>query len=989
MLAFCALLWVDANTSEAQNFGFGQPDPGGQYPSQAYYNALQIYRDGDLENALDAVDIARRGTRTDINGKWLDSIPVLALMAECHWQLGNLDVCRATIDEALRIVIRHRGWLGQLDYGVLVRPGVASAGSSNLWPAAAAVVRIPITDRVPMRSGEVLTEQRLAQGGVIETPNIRVLDAVEVMRAIASLCHRRRVLLGPLSDQDPLVSEALEATKYPAGLVQPVGRAAIGSMRAAGYLAVMEDATVVDRMTKHAAVGQGVHPLAPLLLLSGMRALIMGDAAGQIDAAAKDRLVQTAQEVANSAAALRQYEWIGPAFQLAAGVATEQRALAVRSGAVVAATTLVRQSRLASLHCYLVAADASLTLGDVVVAEQHLRAATEIASRRDVMQPRLEAYGAYLAARIATMQGDRLGDGSDSALAQAMTSMNRFVQGPRIRNRSLVAMPWSYQLGLVSQSLTRSMGNQSAAKLAHRFVNGAEAWRWRADPVDALASCLDDHTFLNQTLLNLALSAQTPADVVRYVDRVLADRFLMRLPLHGRLLQWRSLATLENLDDHGWKEIEASAPATFKRLRGDIAATSNAPGALDPNADPTPLDAKQAATGEAILSQLALSRGLVPAVNPPPLGDNDGAAMPEKTALVTFTFHGTRCIGTLTHRNGSTLWQVGAARGLPGMVGKLLASIGVSRSRGARLDAAPQWETDAVRLMELLFPAVADFDPRAFEKVIVVPDGPLWYLPFETLPAGPDGQIWADVTGVAYAPTPGFALRNVGRKNPGNRSLMVTAPFFAPRELEINAALSEQVASGLDNPIVIPLENGFSGANVGLPVAHVLVASVITPSLQDPMATAVAAGPGNRWKDFVRLPATSPHSLLLPGFRTTATSTKPGDGSELFFALAALRSAGTDGILLTRWVTGGASAATFLEELMAELPHAPLGEAVMRARLVLRQSELSVADEPLLGKLDEDIGAITGDRPLFWAGYLSTDNMALPPIKSDAGNQNQ
>jgi len=50
---------------------------------------------------------------------------------------------------------------------------------------------------------------------------------------------------------------------------------------------------------------------------------------------------------------------------------------------------------------------------------------------------------------------------------------------------------------------------------------------------------------------------------------------------------------------------------------------------------------------------------------------------------------------------------------------------------------------------------------------------------------------------------------------------------------------------------------------------------------------------------------------------------------------------------------------------------------------LLRQAELAVAGEPLLGKADEDSQNITGNQPLFWATYLTSGSLGLPAPKSD------
>ena len=64
-----------------------------------------------------------------------------------------------------------------------------------------------------------------------------------------------------------------------------------------------------------------------------------------------------------------------------------------------------------------------------------------------------------------------------------------------------------------------------------------------------------------------------------------------------------------------------------------------------------------------------------------------------------------------------------------------------------------------------------------------------------------------------------------------------------------------------------------------------------------------------------------------------------------------------------------------LRELVQELPVAGMDAAWKRAKMVLRHSELDPAAEPLLTKNDQQRQGLTGEEPLFWAGYI----LSTPP----------
>ncbi|MEM6365422.1 MAG: hypothetical protein AAF745_13430, partial [Planctomycetota bacterium] len=579
----------------------GTPDPGGQSPPQAYYTARRLFRDGDLDSALDAIDVARRSTRTDPTGKWLDSIPIFALAAECQWHLGDLAGCMATTDEVIRIAVRNRGWLSSVRWDALNRPVAAMAATRRFWPEANAVIRAPVPQNMQVAMGSFLTEQRLLQGGAIEAPSLKNIDVAEILRGLATISYRRRVILGPLSNQEPLVGELLEATKYPADLASPLGKTLIGATRGVEYFAIREDKTVLDRINRYATAGGSVHPITPAIWCSGLSIGCAGDDRQQISEAASAKIFQLAQSIANASAALEQFEWIGEALQLAAGSVVENQLPAVERSAMTAAGMLVRESRLASLHCYLVAADAAIRAGRIDAAEAALQSAMVLANRRDVRWPRLQAYGAYVAAKIAAARGGQLGVAGSGQLNTTMASMSQFITqggftgnargvglggagGRRSGNRAaVIAMPWNYQLGVLRARVGRNLGNQSARQIIAAFSEAADIARWRRDPVDAIASHLTNAADLYSVLLNTAAMSNQSEETLVAADRLIASRFFSQLPLEGRLLQLRTIISQSDADCSAPQlSFLKQAPPALTRIRDQVRQELNPAAALGP-----------------------------------------------------------------------------------------------------------------------------------------------------------------------------------------------------------------------------------------------------------------------------------------------------------------------------------------------------------------------------------------------------------------------
>lgn len=992
----------------------------GSDPMITYYQAMRAYRDGDIENAMRGFEMAERGTRTDPSGKWIDAIPARVMIAECYWQLGRLPACRANLDAATAIAIRSRGWISRLDFSAL-NTAAQVAAPGNLWPEVAAVQILPVPNKFPLHAGQVVTEQSLAAGGVIQPPNIKSIDAAEIMRCLAIASHRRRVLLGPLAADDVIGSELLEATKRPSGLNHPLAESLLNTMRGCEYFATGEDKTAVDRANKFASPG-GVHPLTPISMLCAMKVVANGDDFGGLSGDGRGSIVNTAQQIVNAAAALEQYEWIGEALQIAIGVADDVQLGRVEQTALVAGRTLVQRSRLASLHCYLVAADAAVTAGRVTQATEYLQTGLALTSRRDIQLPRLRAYAAYLAARIAAKNGQSIDAVTGGDMASALTTMNDFMLNGRNPRRSVPSMPFLYQVEIVMASLSGNVGNQSAKRILNAFASPTGTVLWRQDPLNAIAAINFDDAALHAALLRMASLENDGPEVLRQTDRLLANRFTSQLPLQGRLLQLQTLAAVTG--DSMWptvrEEMKAPAPALAKlreltqtSLLAAAPAGQNDAGARDGDRS-SARSAADAQAMEALLSDLALSRIGVPEVNPPRVATTDVVEIPDGTAVLTFAIDSGRILASASRDGTTRTWAVPGANRLPAMIGKLLQDIGAAQSRGKRLpDDDAQWKAIAASIHNYLLPEDSGWSEEGLKRIIVVPDGPLWYLPFELLPAvanaddggdrdagdegdaGDDsdaeerGTLWADAVELQYAPTPGLALRQVAAATSGNRIAMIAGNFFALRDPKANEAIVDGFMQRADNPLVSTPATAPPTDRIGLDIGHLIIATPVTPNLKNPLATAIvpadaSAGRGadsdtDSLANWVRFPAGGPRSVFLPGLRTSAATSKLGDGGELFFPMIALQSSGVREVGLSRWATGGASAATVISEVVNEVPHTSLAAAIRRGTVMLRQTELSLSREPLLGKADSEVTHLTGDEPLFWATYLSSGSLELPP----------
>ncbi len=919
----------------------GGSEPGGQYPSPQYYLGLEIYRTGDLEQAVDVLEMALRNSRRDINGRWVDAIPPLAMLAECYWLLGDIETSKQYIDQAFQIAIRSRGWLGRSGFESAIQGNVIRSKPPWIWPAAAAINVMPISDRMPYRAGDLLTEQRLAQGGTIQEQSIRPIDIAEIMRTIAVAAHRRRIILGPLAKDDPMATGLLNATKYPTGVV-PLGRTLIGAMRASEYFAGIEDKRVFENAIKSALPGGSAHPLTAVTLMSKAQTAATGN---QVNA-----VLDIASVAANTAAALEQPEWIGEAMQLAAGCATTQNAAVVAKTAGMAAVATNRESRLASLHCLVAAADASVTAGDLKSASAFLIQARDLSSRRDVLVPRLDAYRAYVAARISASAGLSLASPTTNETDQNVANVRDFAMNHRSRKRPLVSMPRLFQMGLIRASLGGSVGGKTGDALLAAYSSEPPIEIWRRDPVDALSACMADRSFLRTARVELAAAGGYTEPFIIACDKMLAGRFLDQLPLGGRVSQVRTLVSRDA--DLLPKDVVAFRDDGGQALKELLASVVN-------ENNPTPVSVEAM---EARATALALDRIEFPEITIPSLDtEKPASTLPERTGLLTFVSVGNRVYGSLASNGKIVMWDIAGASRLPGEIGRLLKAIGVGKTRGKRIPENDDWKEAAVSLRQRLIPDESMLEKSGFDNLIVVPDGPLWYLPMEILPVGDaKSPLVGEKMSVRYAATPGLAIKPVAPQSDNEAIGFVSARFFSPRELEIDESMQQSMIDGMKEPVRLPLASDAPSSFLGGRVGHLVIAATQNANLKQPLATNIAgydrSSPYGTLGAWIRFPAAAPSSVVMMGMRSPIDQGQMGDGNDVFMMLAGLQVASVRDILISRWAVGGESSAMLLRELTQELPFIGLRESFTRAKIILQNSALDPSAEPLLapGRLRHD-----------------------------------
>lgn len=944
-----------------------------EYPAPDYYLALQIYQAGEFTDAAKAFQSAARSGIRSSEGRWVDSICYHTMLGECMYEMGEVAQALDEYTAALNLFVAYKDWMLRVDFPPELNVANVAGRNRPTWGVS---TRRTVPARFPnsyqILQGRLDNEQVIREGGVVALPEFYLINAHEIMRCTALAIRRRHEIMGRAASHDPLTQQLIASLSVRANHWSGAWTETLLGLGYASYGRPQEAAAA---LTKSATIAsQFDHPLTATALFGlGKLAFEQGQYANA------NRMFL---EASFSAAWFSQYALIEEALRWGATSHIITGQAGMYPPLEPAAAWARRDSDLMFTSLTVAAAEVAATANETAAAASLLEQARRSMVRADMRSGAVGARYQYSLALTSFASGNV--KAGDSAFAALMNYQ---------RKASLRL----FELSLIDRLVTSgAVSERVGVELYEYALREPAAKDWSINPVETLSVVLTPHLNPLEHWFELALKRNQEERAIEISDRIRRHRFFTTLPMGGRLvaLRWVLEAPPEAITKQAllqrqdllarypkYAALSAQSAAIRKQLDEAPLVSEDTDAKLSQKKLMTQL-AQISAAQEAILRELALRRVPADFVFPPLLNLKEYQANLPPDSLVVSFLATSRAIHVFSF--GKENYKLGVIEGgakLRKGIADVLRAMGhFDKNQPVDIEvlANSDWKEPARALFAAIMPNrnASDFDE--VDELIVIPDGALWYLPFEALQLG-EGEYSVPLiakTRIRYAPTIALSQYD-GRANltAGTETGAVLGSLFPRDDEKIGiAAFAELKASlpeiaNITGPLMVP-------SNMLAPFCDRLV---VLTDIQRDSANPYAWAPmqldhgkaGSTISDWATLPFGSPDQIVLPGFHTEAETAlkRPAGGEDVFLALCGLMASGSRTILISRWRTGGKTSYDLTREFVQELPYTSPTRAWQRSVFLGMSNEVDVTQEPRVKATNFDT-SISADHPFFWGSYL-------------------
>ncbi|UUO05279.1 CHAT domain-containing protein [Blastopirellula sp. J2-11] len=964
-------------------------------PNNAFFLGFSPLYAGDYKEALNVFDNVSSSAVVTANGRWVDSICFATMRGECYYQMGANAKALEQYNAAVLLYLQHSDWMMRLstDTVVAIGPVNNDPRSSITWGPSArttAIGKYPETMLSLQGNSPEQNRNVVNNGGTLMAQQYHPIRASEIARCLALAISRRRQILGPLGENDPLNKNLITALqRRPAPPNHWLGvwvDMQLGLAQAtAGKL---QDAipTIQRSLT---IGGQYDHPLTAIGLLElGRLALEQKNLE-----AAETYFV----EATYPAIAFGQYDIAAEAFAQLGSVHLISKPNQISKYLVTAAAWRnFGKFNVLKATVLIALAEHYSCAGDVNKAGAALNEARRAMNRTGMMTGRIGARYAYQLALMEFQRGNMIAGSA---------SLNDAVRIQRVASLRI------FQTILTNEWFAANVLTERGAQLLYdNLLREPTDTDWATDPLDTITYQLNPNGTALERWFYSALERKQPELALEIADRIRRIRYFATLPLGGRemALRWildapeTSLSTdarLQRQDLLTKYPVLKTALDRTEEIRKQLKE-------LPPQA----IEKEQYFAQEKLLEQLAeatmaietklgevsLRRDRSTFLFPPLRTTKElREKLSDKQVVLAFFNSSGGVYAFLFTKEDYVYWKIENPNDLKKQVVELFRSMGLLKKDGP-IDVATlendAWKANSAKLLLTLMPTLKAGFFDNYEELIVVPDGPLWYVPIEMLHLddGAGGSLpLTEKVRIRYAPLASLAVPDIEKRRRPLLSAIVSGRLYVRDDTETTNYYYDKLSPAFAAAARLDKKTPGPTSLLGKTWDNLVVLDDIEDLESLPYGWSLAqidrGKPGSDLGSWFPLPLATPQTVYLPGFHTAAEDSlkRGGNGDEIFAAAMGTYSGGTQTLVLSRWHSAGDAAVRMIAGIGARIDRLPASQAWQEAIAEVRSSPLDAAHEPRLRVLGELKPPETADHPFFWADLMVIDS-GIVPEETDA-----
>jgi tetratricopeptide (TPR) repeat protein len=966
--AFLALLIVVCCGSSVRSQSRPMPNP--EYYQTPFVNFYQ----GDYRQAIRNFISVERSAFKIGDQRYLDSICYWTMIGECHFQVGNYNDAITFYERAIDLYLSYlkQKWQSRIQAIPNIAPDTTAIERTRVnWGSSGRVFIIPrMPSSISVMFGDLDAERRLREGGMVQNAELRSIDLSEIMRCTALAIYRRSYILGPTSKFSQASNQIVAGLK---GAPRQPGL--FGAYN--GVLLGLAQASVDDWDAAAGTLGASLqfnngmdHPLTPLALLQLAQ---IGVATEDFDSARK-----FAMEASYSGAFFRQFDVIDDGLSLASQLHLMNNSTPFNP--LPLALEWARREKAHRLHTSLAIrmAESFSEMGQVEQGALALSQADSANARGPLSTSQLGARVAYIRALNLFQQGN---------FSAGLTELDAAIK--LYRPSSL----WIYRLALTDTlAAAAGIGERQADLLYGSMLRDPNATDWQKDPLEAITFLATEHLVPLERWFEVAILRGDHERALEIAELTRRHRFFSQMPFGGRSLAFRWLLHspiewLSGTAQQQRRDFLVKYPkyqTLINRTEQIHTALSLLPVMPEPKSDQFREQARLfkelseiSEEQEAFLANCGLRR--IPAeMSFPPqyaLSEFRGKLAEDQAAWV--------CFGTalgyhrfLVRSNQVKYLGILKDRDVQNPIRAVLKKIGSGEtSIEVSLLQSDDWKATVQEAADKLLAGTSLDDLTKLRELVIVPDGLVWYFPFEAIQVGTGekAENLIDKLDIRYSPTLFLAYDGHARKRElKNRAVQVAKPH--PKgELSVTETAFQELAIKLPKLINIEsLSKQTRPEMVATQLDQVLVWNEIqvgkTPTLDVAPMQVSTTTPLRNW---MLLPWRAPDEFLFPAFQSDAGNGLRGKkkGTDLFLFSLGMMGSGTRSLLLSRWRTGGTNSLTFSKYYLERQLTMSNAQAFRESLIAARKLELNYTTEPQI-RTKKDDPVLNAQHPYFWSGYL-------------------